>query len=71
MHPLMGICFELATKPAVKGTIAIVSYVSIAYIVMHAQNWYGTSCALLIGIISVIIRTYEMPPLCTSSTCSS
>ncbi len=65
----MEIRFELATKPAVKGTIAVVSCVSIAYVATHAQNWYGTSWALLIGIINVIIGTYQMPPLCAS--CSS
>jgi hypothetical protein len=64
----MEICFKLATKPAVKGTIAIVSCVSIAYIATHAQNWYGTSCALLIGIISVVIGTYQTPLLCASCT---
>jgi hypothetical protein len=64
----MEICFESATKPAVKSTIAVVSCMSIAYITIHAQNWYRTSCALLIGIISVIIKTYQMPPLCTSCT---
>ena len=67
----MEICFELATEPAVKGTLAVVSCVSIAYVATHAQNWYGRSCALLIGIISAIIGTYQMPPLCASSTCSS
>jgi hypothetical protein len=66
MHPHMEIQFELATKPAVKGTIAVVSCVSIAYVATHAQNWYGASCALLISIISVIIETYQMPPLCAS-----
>jgi hypothetical protein len=65
----MEIRFKLATKPAVKGTIDVVSFVSIAYVTTHAQNWYGTSCALLIGIISVIIGTYQTPPLCAS--CSS
>jgi hypothetical protein len=62
----MEILFDLATKPAVKGSIAVVSCVSIAYVATHAQNWYGTSCALLIGIISVVIGTYQTPPLCTS-----
>jgi hypothetical protein len=47
----------------------VVSCVSIAYIATHAQNWYGTYCALLIGIISVVIETYQTPPLCAS--CSS
>jgi hypothetical protein len=60
--------FKHATKPAVKGTIAVVSCVSIAYIATHAQIWYGTSCALLIGIISVVTGTYQMPPLRASCT---
>jgi hypothetical protein len=64
----MEIRFEFATKPAVKGTIAIVSCVSIAYVATHTQNWHGISCALLIGIISVVIGTHQMPPLCTSCT---
>jgi hypothetical protein len=64
----MEICFELANEPAVKGTIAVVSCVSIAYVATHAQNWNGTSCALLIGMISVVIGTYQTPPLCTSRT---
>jgi hypothetical protein len=64
----MEIRFELSTEPAVKGTIAVVSFVSIAYVATNAQNWYGTSCALLIGIISVIIGTYQTPPLCASHT---
>jgi hypothetical protein len=68
MHPHMEIRFELATKPAVKGTIAVVSCVFIAYIATHAQNWYRTSCALVIGIISVIIGTYQTSPLCASCT---
>jgi hypothetical protein len=62
----MEIRFKLATKPAVKGTIAVVSCVSIAYVATHAQNWCGTSCTLLIGSISVIIGTYQTPPLCAS-----
>jgi hypothetical protein len=62
----MEIRFKLATKPAVKGTITVVSCVSIAYVATLAQNWYGTSCALFIGIISVIIETYQTPPLCAS-----
>jgi hypothetical protein len=50
----MEISFELATEPAIKGTIAMVSCVFIAYVATHTQNGYGTSCALLIGIISVV-----------------
>jgi hypothetical protein len=68
MHTHMEIRFELATKPAVKGSIAVASCVSIAYIATHAQNWYGSFCALLIGIISVVIETYQTPPLCASRT---
>jgi hypothetical protein len=70
MHPLMEIHFELATKSAIKGTIAVVSCVSIAYLATHAQNWYGISCAFLIGIISVVIGNYQMPPLCTTARSS-
>jgi hypothetical protein len=64
----MEICFELATKPAVKGIIAVVSCLSIAYVATRVQNWYGTSCAILIGIISFVIGTYQMPPLHASCT---
>jgi len=68
MHPHMEIRFELATEPAVKGTIVVVSCVSIAYAATHAQNWYRTSCAFLIGIISVVIVTYQTPLFCASCT---
>jgi hypothetical protein len=68
MYPHMEIRFKLATKPAVKGTIPVVSCVSIAYVATHAPNWYGTICALLIGIITVVIGTYQMPPLHASRT---
>jgi hypothetical protein len=64
----MKICFELATKPAVKGTIAMVKCVFIAYVAPHVQNKYRKSCALLIGIISVVIGTYQTPLLCASCT---
>ncbi len=64
----MEIRFELATEPAVNGTITVVSCVFIAYVVTYAQNWYGTSCALLIGIISVVIGIYQMPLLHASRT---
>jgi hypothetical protein len=70
MHPHMEICFELPTKPAVKvkGTIMVVSCISIAYIAIHVQNWYRASCCRLIGVISVVIGTYQTPPLCASRT---
>jgi hypothetical protein len=64
----MEIRFKSATKPAVKGTITVVSCMSVAYIATHTRNWYGTSCALLISIISEVIKTYQMPPLCASQT---
>ncbi len=54
----------------VKGTITVVSCASIAYFATHAQNWYGTSCAYLIGIVSIIIGTYQMPPLCATAPSS-
>jgi hypothetical protein len=59
MHPLMEICFKIITKPAIKGTIAVVSCASIAYVATHTQNWYGTSYAILIGIISIVTGTYQ------------
>jgi hypothetical protein len=62
----MEIRFDLANIPAVKGTIVIVSCVSSAYNATHAQKWQGTSCPFLAGIISVIIGTYQTPPLCTT-----
>jgi hypothetical protein len=68
MHPHMEIRFELATKPAVKGPIGVVSFASIAYVTTQAQNWYGISCALLIGIIGGVISTYQTPSLCASHT---
>ncbi len=71
MHLIMETHFKLAPEPAVKGTIPVISCVSIAYVATHTQNWYRTSYALLIGIISVIIGTSQMPLLCTSSTRSS
>jgi hypothetical protein len=57
----MEIRFKLATKLVVKDTIAVVSCVSVAYVPPHTHNWYGPSCALLIGIISVVIETYRLP----------
>jgi hypothetical protein len=65
---LYGNPLHLATEPAVKVTIAAVSWLSIIYVATHAQNWYGTSCALLTGIMSVVVRTYQMPPLHDSCT---
>ena len=53
----MEIKFELATEPAVKGTIAVVACVSIAYIATHAKTPYGFASSFLIGIIGIIIGT--------------
>jgi hypothetical protein len=64
----MVIRFKISTKPAFKGTIAVFSYVLTVYVATHALNWYGTSHSLLIGIISVLIGTYQMPPFCASCT---
>ena len=61
----MEICFELATEPIVKGTITVVSCVSIAYVATHTKTPYRFASALLIGVIGVIIGTYKMPPLRT------
>jgi hypothetical protein len=59
----MEIKFKLATEPAVKGTIAVVACVSIAYIATHAEAPYGFGPSFLIGIIGVIIGTYKTSPL--------
>jgi hypothetical protein len=61
----MEIHFELATEPAVKGTIAVVSCMSIAYVATHTKTPYGFASAFLIGVIGVIIGTYKTPSLCT------
>ena len=60
----MEIKFELATEPAVKGTIAVVACISIAYISTHADTPYDSASSFLIGIIGIIIGTYKTPPLC-------
>ena len=59
----MEIKFELATEPAVKGTIAIVACISIAYITTHAETPYGFASSFLIGIIGIIIGMHKTPPL--------
>ena len=59
----MELKFELATKPAMKGTIAVVACISIAYISTHADTPYGFASSFLIGIIGIIIGTYKTPPL--------
>jgi hypothetical protein len=59
----MEIRFELATEPAVKGTIAVVSCISIAHVATHTKTPYRFASAFLIGIIGVIIGTYKTPPL--------
>jgi hypothetical protein len=57
----MEIKFEKATEPAVKGTIAVVACVTIAYVSTHADTPYGFVSSFLIGIIGVIIGTYKTP----------
>ena len=59
----MEIKFELATEQAVKGTIAVVACVSIAYVSTLATTPYGFASSVLICIIGVIIGTYKTPPL--------
>jgi hypothetical protein len=59
----MKIKFERAKEPAVKGTIAVVACVSIAYVSTHAETPYGFASSFLIGIIGIIIGTYKTPPL--------
>jgi len=59
----MEIKFELATEPAVKGTIAVVACVSIAYVSTHTETPYSFASSFLIGIIGIIIGTYKTPPL--------
>ena len=59
----MEIKFELATKPAIKGTIAVVACVSIAYIATHTEMPYGFASLFLIGTIGIVIGTYNTPPL--------
>ena len=59
----MEIKFELATEPAIKGTIAVVACVSIAYIATHAETPYGFASSFLIGTIGIVIGTHNTPPL--------
>ena len=60
----MEIKFELATEPAVKGTIAVVACILIAYIAAHPETSYGVVSSFLIGVIGVIIGIYKTPSLC-------
>jgi hypothetical protein len=59
----MEIKFKLATEPAIKGTIAFVDCISIAYIATHVEIPYGFASSFLIGTIGIIIGTYKTPPL--------
>ena len=59
----MEIKFELATEPAVKGTIAVVACLLLAYVATHANTQYGFASSFLVGIISVISGKYKTPPL--------
>ena len=58
----MEIKFELATEPAVKGTIAVVACVSIAYIATHSESPYGFASSFLIEIIGVNGTLTHTPP---------
>jgi hypothetical protein len=59
----MEIQFELATEPAVKGTIAVVTCVSIAYAATYTETPFNFASSFLIGTIGIYISTYKMPPL--------
>jgi len=48
----MEIKFKLPTEPAVKGTIAVVACISIAYASTHDKTPCGIASSFLIGIIS-------------------
>ena len=59
----MEIKFELATEPAIKGTIAVVACIFMAYVSTHADTPYGFTSSFLIGIIGIIIGFYKTPSL--------
>jgi hypothetical protein len=64
----MDLKFKLATEPAVKATIAVVTCTFIAYVTTHSQNWFGVIANLIIRVISVTIGTYKTPPLCATKS---
>jgi hypothetical protein len=59
----MEIRFELATEPDVKGTIAVVACILIAYVSTQAATLYSFAFSSLSGIIGVIIGTCKTSPL--------
>jgi hypothetical protein len=56
--------FKLATELAVKALIALVACISIAYMATRANSYIGLLCAVIIGLIAVVLGTSKTPPLC-------
>ncbi len=59
----MEIRFKLATEPADKGLIALVARISIAYMVTRSNSYIGLMCAVMIGLIAVVLKTSKTLPL--------
>ena len=59
----MEMCFELATEPAVKAQIALVTCTLIAYTITHTSSYIRLVGTAIIGLIAVVIGTYKTPPL--------
>jgi hypothetical protein len=60
----MDIRFKIATEPAVKALIALVTSIFIAYTVTCTGLYIRLVGCTIIGIIAVVIGTYKTPPLC-------
>ncbi len=58
-----GIC-AMATQPAVKALMALVTCISIANTVTCTNSYIRFAGATIIGLVAVAIRTYKTPPLC-------
>ncbi len=55
--------FKLATEPAVKGLIALVARISIAYMVTRTNLYIGLVGAAIIRLIAIVLKTSKTPPL--------